>query len=395
MSFLIGKILGPYIIQAQLGQGGMATVYKAYHPELDRHVAIKVIDASLAKEKDFIERFKREARVIANFDNVHIVPVYDLGQYKGQPFYVLKLINGPTLRERMKKAPLSNREILDIVLAVGDALQYAHGCGVLHRDIKPSNVMIAREGKIYLTDFGLAKLIENSTSLTGEKIIGTPHYISPEQAQNVQKIDEGTDIYSFGVMIYEMVVGCLPFDGKTAFSIIEDHIRRLPPLPTSIKPDLPKEVEAVILKAIAKNRNDRYDSITSLVKAFQKAWVSSHTDLRPIPETENATHRQPMLLSERGDRFLLSLKKNSLGRNTGGKNIINDIDLTSLDVKKIVSRLHARILVENNEFYLQDLNSHNGTFVDGERIAPDQPRKLKSGDVIEFGSKGVKLKFVR
>jgi serine/threonine protein kinase len=393
MSFFTGKTIGPYIIQEQLGQGGMATVYKAYHPDLDRHVAIKVIDASLAKEKDFIERFRREARVIAKFDNVHIVPVYDLGQYKGQPYYVLKLIDGQTLRERIKKAPLSNLEIMEVVLAVGDALQYAHRCGVLHRDIKPSNVMIAREGKIYLTDFGLAKFIENSSSLTGERIIGTPQYISPEQAQNVQKIDEGTDIYSFGVMIYEMVVGCLPYDGKTAFSIIEDHIRRSPPLPTSIKPDLPREMETVILKAIAKNRSDRYDSVTSLVKAFQKALVS-HTDLQTILVTKNAPLGEPMLLGESGDQYLLTMKKSTIGRNSGAKNIVNDIDLSYVDVKKIVSRCHAMVQVEDNEYYLHDLNSHNGTFLNGERIAPNQPRKLKTGDLIEFGSEGVKLKFV-
>jgi serine/threonine-protein kinase len=170
------------------------------------------------------------------------------------------LIDGQTLRERMSKSPLSNFEILEIILAVGDALQYAHNCGVLHRDIKPSNVMIARDGKVYLTDFGLAKILGNTSSLTGEKIIGTPHYISPEQAQNTEGIDEGTDIYSFGVMIYEMVVGCLPFDSKTVFSIMEDHIRRPPPLPTSIKPDIPKDVESVILKAIAKNRSDSQDN---------------------------------------------------------------------------------------------------------------------------------------
>lgn len=394
MSFVIGKTIGPYEIREQLGQGGMATVYKAYHPDLDRYVAIKVIDASLAEEKDFIERFKREARVIAKFDNHHIVPVYDLGQYKGQPFYVLKMIDGQTLRERMRASPLSSSEILEVVQAVGDALQYAHKCGVLHRDIKPSNVMIARDGKIYLTDFGLAKIIESTSSLTGEKILGTPHYISPEQAQNTEKIDEGTDIYSFGVMIYEMVVGCLPYDGKTAFSIIEDHIRTPPPSPTSIKPDLSRDVEAVILKAMAKKRSDRFESIASLVKEFEKAWVA-HTDLKTISSTEKASSRKAILLSEGGDQFPLASKNMVLGRNSEAKNIRNDIDLSRLDVKKIVSRRHAMIQEKNNEFYLLDLNSHNGTLLNGERIAPDQPRRLKSGDILEFGSGGVKLTFTR
>lgn len=394
MSFIIGATVGPYEICEQLGQGGMATVYKAYHPDLDRHVAIKVIDATLASEKDFIERFRREARVIARFDNPHIVPVYDFGQYKGQPYYVLKLIDGQTLQERMRASPLFNFEILEIVLAVADALQYAHHGGVLHRDIKPSNVMIAQDGKIYLTDFGLAKFIESTSSLTGDRIVGTPHYISPEQAQNTEKMDEGTDIYSFGVMIYEMVVGCLPYDGKTAFSIIEDHIRRPPPLPTSIKPDLAKEVEAVILKAMAKSRSDRYESIAAMAKAFEKAWVA-HADLKTVSSTKNAPSRTPILQSENGEKFPLTSKKTVLGRNSEAKNIRNDIDLSGMDVKKIVSRRHAMIQGQNNEFYLHDLNSHNGTFLNGDRVAPDQPRKLRPGDIIEFGSGGVKLTFTR
>jgi serine/threonine protein kinase len=393
MSFVTGKKLGPYTIQSQLGKGGMATVYKAYRPDLDRYVAIKVIDPSLAKEKDFIERFTREARVIAKFNHPHIVQVYDFGRYNGQAYYVLNFIDGQTLQERMTKSPLSNLEILEVVLAVGGALQYAHNCGVLHRDIKPSNVMIARDGIIYLTDFGLAKSIENSSSLTDEKIVGTPHYISPEQAQSNPMIDEGTDIYSLGVMIYEMVVGCLPYDGKTAFSIIEDHIHRPPPLPTSIKPNLPQDVEAVILQAMAKQRSDRYESITGLVKAFQRAWVS-YTDLQTISATKNSPHREAMLLSESGDQFFLGMKQTTLGRNSGSRDIINDIDLSHLDVNKIVSRRHAMIKVKESEYYLHDMNSHNGTFLNGERLRPGQPRRLQSGDLIEFGSGGVKFRFV-
>ena len=137
---------------------------------------------------------------------------------------------------------------------VGDALQYAHERGVLHRDVKPSNVLIAGDGKVYLTDFGLARLAEGSSNLTGDMILGTPHYISPEQAMNEDKLDEGTDIYSFGVMLYEMVVGRLPYDSDTPMSIIEDHVFTPPPPPTIIRPGLSKEIEQVILTALAKKR---------------------------------------------------------------------------------------------------------------------------------------------
>jgi serine/threonine protein kinase len=392
MSFVIGTTIGPYQIQELLGQGGMATVYKAYHPALDRHVAIKVIDGELGKEEDFIERFKREARVIARLDNVHIVPVYDFGEYKGQPYFVLKFIDGQTLRDRMKRPEFSDYEILEIVLAVGDALQYAHGRRVLHRDIKPGNVMIAKDGKIYLTDFGLAKVIESTSSITGERIIGTPHYISPEQAVNAKDIDDGTDIYSFGVMIYEMVVGCLPYDGKTVFSIIEDHIHTPPPRPRAIKPQLSVEVESVILKAIAKRRSDRFENINGLVKAFKEAWVGS-SDLQTVASAKKEASRKASLRTEDGVLLPLAKEKVILGRNSVARNIQNDIDLSELDVKRIVSRRHAMIRRQNHEFSLYDLGSHNGTFLNGKRIEPDKPYPLSAGDTIVFGADGVKLIF--
>lgn len=396
MSFIKGERVGPYQIQEQLGQGGMATVYKAYHPALDRHVAIKVMDVALSKEQDFIERFKREARVIARLDNPHIVPVYDFDEHNGQPFIVLKFIDGQTLKDRMKNSPLSKVEILQVVKAVGNGLEYAHKRGVLHRDTKPSNVLIAGDGKIYLTDFGLARLVEGSSNLTGDMILGTPHYISPEQAINADKLDEGTDIYSFGVMIYEMVVGCLPFDADTAFTVIEDHISKLPPLPTSIKPDLPQEIERVILKSLEKHRDDRYASVSDLVRDFKKAWFpTNHVEQGDISSTTMESIGIATLLTESGKSFALADGIVVLGRNSTTKNIQNDIDLSELDVKKIISRRHAMIKRENNEYILSDLDSRNGTYINGQRLSPTQSHKLVSSDVIEFGSGGVKLTFSR
>lgn len=394
MSFVIGESIGPYTIEEQLGQGGMATVYKAYHPALDRYVAIKVMDAALSKERDFIERFKREAKVIARLDNAHIVPVYDFDEHNGQPYIVLKLIDGQTLRDRMKNAPLTKNEILQVVNAVGKALDYAHRRGVLHRDTKPSNVLIAGNGQIYLTDFGLARIVESASNLTGDMILGTPYYISPEQAMNAEKLDEGTDIYSFGVMIYEMVVGRLPFDGDTTFTVIEDHIYKPPPLPTSIKPDLSVEVEQVLLKALAKKRSDRQDNIASLIKAFKKAWGLKHEQSR-ISSTTMESVQIATLLAENGKSFPLAEETVVLGRNSATKNIQNDIDLSELDIKKIISRRHAKIQRENDEFVLYDLESRNGTFINGKRLSSAQPHTLGSGDVIEFGSGGVKLTFTR
>lgn len=393
MAFIIGEKVGPYEILEEVGRGGMATVYKAYHASLDRHVAIKVMDAAMSSDRDFRERFRREARVIARLDNPHIVPVYDFDEHNGQPYLVLKFIDGPTLGQRIKSTPLSKIEILDLIMAVGSGLQYAHKQGILHRDVKPSNVLLSREGNIYLTDFGLARMVEGNSSLTGDTIIGTPHYISPEQALNTERLDEGTDIYSFGVMIYELVTGRVPFDADTAFSVIEDHIYTPPPPPKTIKPDLSSDIEDVILKALAKKRIDRYEKVSDLVKAFKHAWVSGTETSMVSSSTLDSIPDVPSFVAENGKSFNLKDDKTVIGRNSTTNNIVNDIDLTHLDIKKMISRRHAMVQRKNDQFLIYDLSSRNGTFVNGERISSRDPYPLKPGDVVEFGIGGIKFIF--
>jgi serine/threonine protein kinase len=276
MSFNVGENVGPYRIIEQLGQGGMATVYKAYHAALDRYVAIKALHPAFGEDQNFLARFQREARLVAKLEHPNIVPVYDYSEHEGRPYLVMKFIEGDTLKARLAKGPLAAAEIEKIVEAVGSALAYAHKQGILHRDIKPSNVLVANDGQLYLADFGLARIAQSGEStLSSDMIMGTPQYISPEQAMGKKDLDEGTDIYSFGVMIYEMVVGQVPFNADTPFSIIHDHIYSPLPLPRSINPKVPESVERVLLKALAKERPDRYQDVASLVSAFKEAWVSA------------------------------------------------------------------------------------------------------------------------
>ncbi len=276
MSFNVGENVGPYQIIEQLGQGGMATVYKAYHAALDRYVAIKALHPAFGEDQNFLARFQREARLVAKLEHPNIVPIYDYSEHEGRPYLVMKFIEGDTLKARLAKGPLASAEIEKIVEAVGSALAYAHKQGILHRDIKPSNVLVANDGQLYLADFGLARIAQSGEStLSSDMIMGTPQYISPEQAMGKKDLDEGTDIYSFGVMIYEMVVGQVPFNADTPFSIIHDHIYSPLPLPRSINPKVPESVERVLLKALAKERVDRYPDVTSLVSAFKEAWVSA------------------------------------------------------------------------------------------------------------------------
>lgn len=275
MSFTAGTQVGPYRIIEQLGQGGMATVYKAYHPSLDRYVAIKVLHQAFLEDASFHARFQREARVVARLEHPNIVPIYDYAEYDGQPYLVMKFIEGDTLKARMQSAPLTSEEVIYITESVGAGLAYAHRQGILHRDIKPSNVIIANDNQIYLADFGLARIAQSGEStLTSDMVLGTPHYISPEQAMAKKDLDEGTDIYSFGVMLYEMTVGRVPYSADTPFSIIHDHIYSPLPLPSKVNPAVSPAVERVLLKALAKDRADRYADVVSLVAAFKEAWVS-------------------------------------------------------------------------------------------------------------------------
>lgn len=281
MTLVPGMQIGPYRILEQLGQGGMATVYKTYHAALDRYVAIKVMHPAFQEDPSFYERFRREARVVARLDHPNIVPVYDFNEHEGRPYLVMKFIEGETLKARLKRGPLSRAEVLRVVEAVGAALAYAHAQGVLHRDVKPSNVLLGQDGRIYLTDFGLARIAQaGESTLSADMLLGTPQYISPEQAMGRKDLDHRTDIYSFGVMVYEMVVGRVPFTADTPYSIIHDHIYSPLPRPRDLNPEVSEAVERVLLKALAKEREDRYPSVEDFVQAFRRAWVGEE-DGRP------------------------------------------------------------------------------------------------------------------
>jgi serine/threonine protein kinase len=303
MSFNVGENIGPYRIVEQLGQGGMASVFKAYHASLDRYVALKALHPAFNEDKNFASRFQREARVVAKLEHPNIVPVYDYAEHDGRPYLVMKFIEGDTLKARMTEKPLTSDEIKNVVDAVGSALTYAHKQGILHRDIKPSNVLIANDGQIYLADFGLARIAQSGEStMSSDSIMGTPQYISPEQAMGKKDLDARTDLYSFGVMVYEMVVGQVPFSADTPFAVIHDHIYTPMPLPRSVNPKIPDAVERMLLKALAKERDDRYEDAAGMVQAFKDAWDKAGISIQiPTPKTAKppvATEAKTMRQSE-------------------------------------------------------------------------------------------------
>lgn len=257
MDDLVGQKLGPYEIRECIGSGGMATVYKAYHPALERLVAIKVLSPELARDTAFLERFKREARIIASLRHPHIVPVYDL-QWEQEPIYiVMDYIEGGSLKDRLGK-PLDLNFLLRVVIEVADALCYAHQEGIVHRDVKPGNILLDKRERAYLSDFGLAKQLMVDSELTQKgTLMGTLDYMAPEQARGLE-VDARSDIYALGATLYEMATGCIPFEAETPFQVIAKHISEPVRPPREVNPGLPKALEKVILRAMAKEPSERY-----------------------------------------------------------------------------------------------------------------------------------------
>ena len=269
MSFSPGENVGPYRVIEQLGSGGMATVFKAYHASLDRYVAIKVLHPAFKADPQFFERFKREARIVANLEHPNIIPVYDFNEHNGEPYLVMRFIEGDTLKPELEGQPMAPEKVLALMRPICQALSYAHKQGVLHRDIKPSNIMITTDGSVFLTDFGLARMVQaGESTLSQDMMVGTPQYISPEQAQGVSGLDGRTDIYSLGVVLFEMLTGQVPFNADTPFATIHDHIYTPLPLPGSLNPDIDPAVERLLLKALAKEQDDRFETAEELLDAL-------------------------------------------------------------------------------------------------------------------------------
>lgn len=272
MEDLTGRQFGPYRITAPLGEGGMAAVYRAYQPSVDRYVALKVLPQSFATDPQFAQRFEREAKVLAKLQHPNILPIHDYGQADGYPYIVMPVVEGGELSDLMHGDKLPLAEVVRIISQVGDALDYAHTEGVVHRDIKPSNILLDQRGNCLLTDFGLAKIVSNvANKLTSSGfVVGTPSYIAPEQGMG-DPADGRSDIYALGVVLYELMTGQVPFQAETPIAVVMKHIHDPLLSPREFRADIPEAIEQVILKALAKDPQDRYSTAGEMVKAIQAA----------------------------------------------------------------------------------------------------------------------------
>ena len=302
MTVIEGLTLGPYRVLERIGRGGMATVYRAYHPGLDRHVAIKVLPEFFAEDENYRERFQQEARSVARLKHPAILDVFDFGQENGITYLVLELIEGGTLADRVG-SPIDLEEAVRVLGQVAEGLDHAHSHGVLHRDIKPSNILIRKDGSPVIGDFGLAKMVGSIRKLTGSgTVMGTPEYMSPEQAAD-DPVGPASDRYSLAVVAYEMLTGRVPFDADSPSAVLLSHLNKPMPPTHELKGELSAHVEDVLRKALAKPPDDRYATAAEFVAALRPAAWPSPLPAEPAIPAAGITlgqsarnHRRPVVL---------------------------------------------------------------------------------------------------
>lgn len=283
---------GRYEVIERIGAGGMAIVYKAKDTLLHRVVTIKVLRDQFASDQEFVRRFRREAQSAAGLSHPNIVSIYDVGKDGDTEYIVMEYIEGRNLKEVIRNyAPLSTEQAINLVFQIGEAISHAHEHHIIHRDIKPQNILVTPDGRAKVTDFGIARAVSSATLTHTGDIVGSVHYLSPEQARGTQT-NEQTDIYSLGIILYELLTGRVPYDGETPITIALKHLQEPAILPSKINPRVPKDLESVIMKAISKSPDKRYqtakDFLTDLrnIKAGRKVVYSEMGDEREFEVTQ-------------------------------------------------------------------------------------------------------------
>jgi serine/threonine protein kinase len=403
MKDLSGLTIASYQLVEEIGKGAMAVVYKAFQPSLDRWVAVKVLDpAYTGRDIESLARFRREAKAIAALRHPNILMVYDCGEQDDLEFIAMEFVAGGTLKRRLTGTSFNWKRAASLAIGIGQALAYAHSHSIVHRDVKPGNVLLPRDNWPLLADFGLAKIKQSGHGLTDPGVsLGTPAYTSPEQALG-DPVDHRADIYALGVVLFEMATGRVPYQASRPFEVLLMHISEPAPRPRALVPDLPEDLERIILKALEKDPDSRYDDMLDMVGELESlgglgvATRPAQPDAQSWPPdyatTEIAGARAVLV----GPHFTVAATGTPLpiphqdevliGRSDPATNTAVDIDVTNLGgVESGVSRQHARLMFASGSWTIEDMGSTNGTYLNKEQIPPFEPRKLRDGDVIDLG----------
>jgi serine/threonine-protein kinase len=391
-----GKTIGGYQIGEEIGQGGMAVVHRAHQPQLERWVAIKILQATEASGEEFLARFRREARAIAALRHPNILTIYDYGEERGTAFIVMEYVPGGTLKAGLTRQPMEWPDVATLIIPVGRALAYAHSQGIVHRDVKPANVLLARADWPLLADFGLVKLIGQERGITRPGVsIGTPAYHSPEQAAG-EDTDHRSDIYALGVVLYELLTGRLPFEAQSPVQMMMQRIHEPPIPPRRLNPRVTPQLEAVILRALARDPAARHPTMDALVNDLSR--LPGAPGRAALPPSQAAAPDGPtarlgassptagprLVVTGTGAALLLPQQGEVLiGRADPGVAPQPEVDLGPHGGGQAgVSRHHARLLYGPEGWLLEDLHSTNGTFLNNVPLPPGQPVRVRSDDVI-------------
>ena len=294
--------IGRYEIKSELGRGGMATVYRAYDPSFAREVAIKVLPREMMHDPQFRARFEREIKMVAALEHPSIVPVYDVGEEDGQPYFVMRFMTGGSLSSRIANGKIELEETARIVGKIAQGLTYAHKKGIIHRDLKPDNILFDDNDDPFISDFGIAKLTESTSGgLTGSGVmIGTPAYMSPEQATG-KDIDGRSDVYGLGVIVYQMLSGQQPYNADTPMGVAIKHVTEPVPEILTVNPSLPYDVDQIIRSSMAKDKTKRYATALDLAKALNKVAFGTEGNLTSSTNTalRSEIHKTPTTQSSR------------------------------------------------------------------------------------------------
>ncbi|WP_420640953.1 protein kinase domain-containing protein [Candidatus Leptofilum sp.] len=422
MDDLIGKQIDQYRIEAVLGEGGMGAVYRAVDSNLARPVALKIMHRQFASQPEFRQRFLQEAQAAARLNHPNIVAIYNFSSSQTYLSIVMEYVRGLSLGAYIKQLAQRRQvmelsESLNIIAQVADALGYAHRLGVVHRDIKPDNILIARleqsdrpddlPVRAKVTDFGLAKLLEGGIETQSGTFMGTLPYMSPEQALASASLDGRSDIYSLGVVLYQLATGRLPFDIKTPTDAVMKHMHETPPPPRHLQPGLPVAVQSVIIKAIAKQPDDRYqtaeafaaalrrattglteDDVTVFATAAEETVVSVLTQLHEEMIVQRPSQMAAAATSSPNQRLVISQKGESPNTYKLGSDPVLLGRSESCDVTLAadgISRHHARLEHTPSGWLITDLGSTNGTFLDEAKLLPEVPEPWDSGQTLRIG----------
>ena len=418
MEDLIGRNFGGYELKELVGTGGMASIYKGFDKNLSRWVAIKVVPilASGGAEERVLARFRQEAQAIAALRHRNILTIYGYGEDKegGWAYIVMEYVPGGSLKDLIKpNEPFSWQQALIVIIPVSQALAFAHKQGIIHRDIKPANILMPQEDWPLLADFGLAKMQHSATpnlTMPGQ-VLGTMAYAAPEQIQESMVIDARADIYSLGIVLYELLTNKLPFQGQTSFDFLMARLTD-PPIPLlKANPQVPDVFVPIIDKALAQHPDDRYQSMEEFSRALLEARYELSGSFTTQPPPPRARPKSEEKTSIIGTNELKDLQEVKIRLKIPGSNkeiatasrkelIIGrahketkpDIDLGPFGGSQAgVSRQHSRLIRRDDAWSVEDLGSTNGTFVNGVKVAPHELKAIKNGDLIRCGQ--IELQF--